>query len=173
MAVTMTTQFYQDSAWKDISKIVFTSPNMTSPNTAGTRSHILPGEGDLGLWYEDTTNMYRVEPSQEETVTDFYGYTTKLQDDAVLSGTIDHLDVYDSNYDGIETYIQESAGVTPIDYVDITVNMIASQVKLEYTLIDEGLELITDTLGQEQEYIIEQSTRKCLVIVSKRLVDVQ
>ncbi len=72
MAVTITTEFYDwdGSTWRDLSKIVFTSPNMVSPNTAGTRSHILPGGAvPLGLWYEDASNMYRLEPSQQHTNT--------------------------------------------------------------------------------------------------------
>jgi len=64
MAVTINTNFYQEDEWKDLSKIVFTSPNMDSPANAGTRSHILPGQGALGLWYEDASYMYRIEPEQ-------------------------------------------------------------------------------------------------------------
>jgi len=62
MAVTLTTKFYETDtpSWQDLSKVVFTSPNMISPNTAGTRSHILPGELELATWYEDTSNMYRI-----------------------------------------------------------------------------------------------------------------
>jgi hypothetical protein len=70
MAVTITTKFYDwdGTTWKDLSKIVFTSPNLSSPNTAGTRSHILPGGAvPLGLWYEDSSNMYRLDPSQQHT----------------------------------------------------------------------------------------------------------
>ena len=68
MAVVMTTKFYEEDtpAWHDLSKIVFTSPNIDSPNTAGTRSHILPGQEDLGLWYEDTSNMYRISGKQDD-----------------------------------------------------------------------------------------------------------
>jgi len=68
MAVTITTEFYETDtpAWHDLSKIVFTSPNLDSPNTAGTRSHILPGELPLATWYEDTSNMYRIFNSQTE-----------------------------------------------------------------------------------------------------------
>jgi len=79
MAVTLTTKFYDEwptqiggsSTWRDLSKIVFTSPNIDSPNTAGTRSHILPGQGTLGLWYEDTTDMYRISDSQQYTEEDY------------------------------------------------------------------------------------------------------
>lgn len=66
MAVTLTTRFFQNNEWRDIAKIVFTSPNMESPQVAGRRSHVLPGHGTLGLWYEDTSSMYRVLPDQEE-----------------------------------------------------------------------------------------------------------
>jgi hypothetical protein len=53
MAVTITTEFYE-TTWHDLSKVVFTSPNMDTGITAGTRSHILPGELNLATWYEDT-----------------------------------------------------------------------------------------------------------------------
>ena len=79
MAVILTTEFYE-TTWHDLSKIVFTSPNMTSPNTAGTRSHILPGELELATWYEDTSDMYRifneqVNSNEVEYVNDLYGTT--------------------------------------------------------------------------------------------------
>jgi PKD repeat protein len=66
MAVDINTIFYEDynEEWHDLSKIVFTSPYIDNPNTAGMRSHVLPGRGDLGLWYEDTSNMYRVKAEQ-------------------------------------------------------------------------------------------------------------
>jgi hypothetical protein len=74
MAVTITTEFYETDtpAWHDLSKVVFTSPNLDSPNTAGTRSHILPGELPLATWYEDTSNMYRIFDNQQETTTSGY-----------------------------------------------------------------------------------------------------
>lgn len=67
MAVVITTKFYEEDtpAWHDLAKVVFTSPNMDSPNTAGTRSHILPGQADLGIWYEDDSYMYRAEFKQD------------------------------------------------------------------------------------------------------------
>lgn len=74
MAVTLTTQFYETDtpAWHDLAKVVFTSPNLDSPNTAGVRSHILPGELPLATWYEDTSDMYRIFNSQQETTTSGY-----------------------------------------------------------------------------------------------------
>jgi hypothetical protein len=86
MAVTLTTKFYQ-STWKDLSKIVFTSPNIDSPNTAGTRSHILPGQGALGLWYEDASNMYRISDCQQPTVEDYSHCTGTLITGTCASGT--------------------------------------------------------------------------------------
>jgi len=83
MAVTITTKFYEEwsesspetpeaGEWHDLSKIVFTSPNFDSPQSAGTRSHILPGGAvPLGLWYEDATYMYRVEDSQQTTPSEY------------------------------------------------------------------------------------------------------
>jgi len=79
MAVTLTTEFYE-TTWHDLSKVVFTSPNMDSPNTVGTRSHILPGILNLATWYEDTSNMYRIfneqiNSNEVEYVNDLYGTT--------------------------------------------------------------------------------------------------
>lgn len=72
MAVTITTQFFDGtSTWVDLSKIVYTSPNIPDGSAAGTRSHILPGELPLGLWYEDTSTMYRVANQQVPTIEDY------------------------------------------------------------------------------------------------------
>ena len=78
MAVTLTTEFYETttSGWHDLAKVVFTSPNMDSPSTAGTRSHILPGELNLATWYEDTSNMYSIFNEQVESVEDYTYNTT-------------------------------------------------------------------------------------------------
>jgi hypothetical protein len=65
MAATLTTKFWDGDSWNDPAKIVFTSPNMDSPNTAGTRSHVLPDLMDIALWYEDTSNMYRITNNQD------------------------------------------------------------------------------------------------------------
>lgn len=86
MAVTITTKFYE-STWKDLSKIVFTSPNMDSPNTAGTRSHILPGQGELALWYEDTTNMYRISDCQQITWSQYTHCSGTLVSGTCVSGS--------------------------------------------------------------------------------------
>jgi hypothetical protein len=59
MAVTIEKKFWNGSEWKDIAKIVFTSPNFTSPATAGTRSHIQPGGAYIGTWFEAVDYMYR------------------------------------------------------------------------------------------------------------------
>ena len=82
MAVTILTKFYltttggasggvytPSGTWGTLSKVVYTSPNITSPSVAGTRSHILPGQLPLALWYEDTGNMYRKTNSQVPTTT--------------------------------------------------------------------------------------------------------
>jgi len=86
MAVTLTTKFYE-SGWKDLSKIVFTSPNMDSPNTAGTRSHILPGQGTLGTWYEDGSDMYRISDCQQPTVEDYTSCSGTIISGTCASGT--------------------------------------------------------------------------------------
>lgn len=74
MAVTISTQFYEydTPAWHDVSKVVFTSPNLDSPNTAGLRSHILPGELELATWYEDTSFMYRIFNEQIASISGSY-----------------------------------------------------------------------------------------------------
>jgi hypothetical protein len=75
MAVTITTSFYEYDTpdWHDLSTVVFTSPNLVSPNTAGTRSHILPGELPLATWYEVTgDSMWRIYNRQVASIESFY-----------------------------------------------------------------------------------------------------
>jgi hypothetical protein len=75
MAVTITTQFYEYDTpdWHDLSSVVFTSPNLTSPATAGERSHILPGELPLATWYEVSGDqMWRIFPRQLASEESFY-----------------------------------------------------------------------------------------------------
>jgi len=75
MAVTITTSFYEydTPSWHDLSTVVFTSPNLVSPNTAGTRSHILPGELPLATWYEVTDDtMWRIFNRQVPSIESFY-----------------------------------------------------------------------------------------------------
>jgi hypothetical protein len=75
MAVTITTKFYEydTPGWHDLSSVVFTSPNMSSPQSAGTRSHILPGELPLATWYEITgSNMWRIYNRQIASEQAFY-----------------------------------------------------------------------------------------------------
>lgn len=63
MSVIITTKFYEYTtpAWHDLSTVAFTSPYMSTPQSAGTRDHILPGVGlNLGTWYEDTSNMHLI-----------------------------------------------------------------------------------------------------------------
>jgi hypothetical protein len=75
MAVTITTSFYEYDTpdWHDLSTVVFTSPNLVSPNTAGTRSHILPGQLPLAAWYEITGDqMWRIYNRQVPSIESFY-----------------------------------------------------------------------------------------------------
>jgi len=75
MAVTITTKFYEydTPSWHDLSTVVFTSPNMVSPNTAGTRSHILPGQLPLATWYEVSgDDMWRIYNRQIASIESFY-----------------------------------------------------------------------------------------------------
>lgn len=108
MAVTITTKFYDSSAWQDLAKIVFTSPNMDTPNTVGTRSHILPGQQDLGLWYEDTSNMYRIKTSQTEESSTYFGYNAELNQSFDLDNPELYITVSGANQsDWIEFIRQE------------------------------------------------------------------
>jgi hypothetical protein len=75
MAVTITTKFYEyyTPGWHDLSSVVFTSPNAISPQSAGWRSHILPGEGDLATWYEVTgDSMWMIYGQQMASRESFY-----------------------------------------------------------------------------------------------------
>lgn len=139
MAVTITTKFYDTDtpAWQDLSKVVFTSPNLVSPNTAGTRSHILPGQGDLGLWYEDASQMHRIATSQTITSTDYYNYIVSTLTDidmdlpsvsVTVTGTTD-------NYEVFFEHIKDSVGCTAIGYDDLTMYSVVQdiRVKLEYS----------------------------------------
>lgn len=110
MAVNISAKFYaQDpttvSGWEDLSKIVFTSPNLPSPSSAGTRSNILPGEGEIGLWYEDLSNMYRILSSQPDGTEEGH---YKVWDGFVIGENID-LSTFDSSeivISGTKTYLE-------------------------------------------------------------------
>jgi len=65
MAVTLTKKFWKGASYGAISKVVFTSPNIDSPASAGTRSHILPGSQYIGTWYETQDSMYRIKANQD------------------------------------------------------------------------------------------------------------
>jgi len=148
MAVIITSKFYQESEWKDISKVVFTSPNMDSPSIAGTRSHILPGEGALGTWYEDTSEMFRIEDHQWTTDSDFYNYRMTSKDEVDLQAEAGYIDVKNLNYDGFDVYIKENTGVEIVGYNDNTGFISEAKTRLEYTPIHKNLDEIhvqTDT----------------------------
>ena len=101
MAVTITTKFYEEwveplsgdealesGEWHTLSKIVFTSPNVDSPQTAGSRSHILPGGAvELGLWYEDATYMYRMADCQQITWEQYTNCSGTLVSGTCASGS--------------------------------------------------------------------------------------
>lgn len=92
MAVTITTSFYEYDTpdWHDLSTVVFTSPNIASPATAGTRSHILPGELPLATWYEVSGDqMWRIFNRQVASVESFY----PAQDPAT---TVSGFDIWNS-----------------------------------------------------------------------------
>ena len=87
MAVTITKKFHNGSEYKEISKIVFTSPNFTSPAVAGTRSHMPPGGEYMGIWFEAVDYMYRKFNNQDYA--DFPNEMESLFGKMTLSGTFD------------------------------------------------------------------------------------
>jgi len=128
MAVVMTTKFYEEDtpAWHDLSKVVFTSPNIDSPNIAGTRSHILPGQLDLGMWYEDASNMYRIEDKQELDTSTYFGYSAQIHDqfdmgDPPLYITIDQTD-QENWIEYVRERVDEAGGSWPIQYKVVSGN---------------------------------------------------
>jgi hypothetical protein len=122
MAVVMSSNFYQANVWKDISKIVFSSPNMNSPSIAGTRSHILPGEGEIGTWYEDTSQMFRIEDHQYTTESDFFNYRMKSSGEVNLLSNPEYIDVKQINIknspDELVKYVESefnyTKGINPL-----------------------------------------------------------
>ena len=87
MAVTITKNFWNGTEYKSISKIVFTSPNFTSPAVAGTRSHMQPGGKYMGTWFEAVDLMYREKANQ-----DYANFPTEMESffgKLTLSGTFD------------------------------------------------------------------------------------
>jgi hypothetical protein len=147
MAVVITTKFYEEDtpAWHDLSKIVFTSPNIDSPNTAGTRSHILPGKGDLALWHEDSANMYEIEPSQDTFDTSFYYYHFNV---ASGTGSID-LDanptsaiITAGNFSDFIAFIKNELNIPIVGRDLVNSDIVDETLRIEYVMkIVEGFEL--------------------------------
>ena len=147
MAVTITSKFYQAAEWKSIEKIVFTSPNMDSPQDAGIRSHILPGQGDLALWYEDASHMYRILPDQSVSPTasgkqatfmakiDLYpGETFSFVTDSSVKVTLESVDGLETDEDS-----PTALGDGHVLYYD----------KDSYATID-GITTLTSGIAQEE-----------------------
>jgi len=152
MAVTLSTKFYQAAAWKDLSKIVFTSPNMVSPASAGTRSHILPGQGDLGLWYEDTSSMYRIEDTQRLTSSDLYNFRMYNKIAVNVDATPSYIDVNQLNYGDFATYVCENATVDVTGYKDVTTSITNTSTRVEYTPMQSNPSEIT---SKDEGYLTE------------------
>ena len=87
MAVTITKKFHNGTEYKEIAKIVFTSPNFVSPAIAGTRSHMPPGGQYMGTWFEAVDMMYRKFPNQDYA--NFPNEMESLFGKMTLSGTFD------------------------------------------------------------------------------------
>lgn len=134
MAVVITTKFYEEDtpAWHDLSKIVFTSPNIISPNTAGTRSHILPGKGDLALWYEDTSNMYEIEPIQDIYDTSLYYYHFTVVSGIDLDSSPTSALITAGNYSQFINFINSELNVEVIGFTSINSDIVKETVRLEY-----------------------------------------
>lgn len=66
------TLYFNRNGWKDINnpKFVFTSPNMNDQSPAGTRSHIVAGEVNVGTWIEDQirNKMHKIACAQDESM---------------------------------------------------------------------------------------------------------
>ena len=150
MAVTINTNFYQEDEWKDLSKIVFTSPNMDSPANAGTRSHILPGQGALGLWYEDASHMYRIEPEQLITQSDFYNYTMDVANEVDLSILPTYIYIDNLSSDEFVRSLQTDVAVIPDGYEEINYRVIGYDLKVEYIPIQNNF---TEIFSSNFKYI--------------------
>lgn len=88
MATAITKKFWNGTEYKNIAKIVFTSPNFTSPAVAGTRSHMPPGGEYIGTWFEAVDWVYRQKANQNYAIfpgemESFFGKFT------LISGTFD------------------------------------------------------------------------------------
>jgi len=138
---------------------------MATPNTAGTRSHILPGQGDLGMWYEDTSNMYRVAMKQEATSTDYYNYIA-ISEEYDLDTQPQYITITGTtaNYEVYYDYIKEGVGCAAVGYTEITKDphIENTLVKVEYTSGNLDY-LYTDTVyentgGSSETKIIAGST---------------
>jgi len=142
MAVTITTKFYEEDspAWHDLSKVVFTSPNMTSPQTVGTRSHILPGQDDLGLWYEDSSNMYKIASVQDTYDTSFYYYYVNLAADFDLDAALpSSASIVGTNHPNLVDFVREASTVEVTGFLDNTADITDTTLKLEYTVVTSPL----------------------------------
>lgn len=140
MAVTITTKFYNGTEFRDLAKIVFTSPNIDSPNTAGTRSHILPGELDLGMWYEDTSNMYIVETDQHNYTSTYFGYSADLCEQIDLGDPPVAANICNTNQTDWLEFIRDAVGgvvgheiITVSGAADITATVGISNPELAFS----------------------------------------
>jgi len=112
MAVTIIKNFWNGTVYKSIAKIVFTSPNFTSPYQAGTRSHMQPGGKYMGTWYEAVDLMYRQLVDQDYAVLPdemegFFGKLTldgafDFSTDTTLTVTHEYGNTFD--LEGVGTY---------------------------------------------------------------------
>lgn len=136
MAVVITTKFYEEDtpAWHDLSKVVFTSPNIVSPNTAGTRSHILPGQGNLALWYEDSSHMYEIEPIQDTYDTSFYYYHFDTASGIDLDSSPTSALITAGNYPQFINFIKRELDVEITGFTSVNSDITEETLKLEYTM---------------------------------------
>lgn len=130
MAVSINKKFWNpiSNQFSDLTKIVFTSPNISSPAEAGTRSHILPGSDYIGLWYETVDFMYRVNRNQDLPVSG----TNYMRDQQLDFGN----SIVDFSNDFIDNYVTVSSGV----YNNFKINDIVYYNKTNYLKITEKTE---------------------------------
>jgi len=170
MAVTITTKFYEEDspAWHDLSKVVFTSPNMTSPQTVGTRSHILPGQDDLGLWYEDSSNMYKIESIQDTYDTSFYYYYADLDADYNIDIAPATASIGATNHPNLVDFVRDASSVEVTGFEDTNADITDTTLKLEYTVVTDPIwtldyihsDNITTTNTEDEENI-------CTVLIDR------
>lgn len=120
MAATLTTKFWNGSSFIGPSQIVFTSPNIDSPAAIGTRSHVLPDLMDIALWYEGSTNMYRITDTQAAPSSVLFEYHGELHSSFDFSAGNTTMTLYDQTGSTSDWPTAGRVYYTDADYFDYT-----------------------------------------------------